>query len=254
MNGRRLLERAPLDLRVNVARTSRDELLARSSRARSQRRSAHGASACPSDSRIDDHPAFAEGLVEVQDEGSQLIALACSPSRGERLLDLCAGAGGKALALAAAAPRRSILATDSNRARLSKLAPRAERARRSDRDAAAQSRRTSLRELADWRGAGGRRARRCALLRKRNLAAQSGRPLAPDAGAARPGRRAASAPARHRGRAGPAGRAASSMRFARCCPAKGQAKLTDFLSRRSSWIVRGNANRRAGVWMVPDGF
>ena len=44
------------------------------------------------------------------------------------ILDLCAGAGGKALALAAAAPDATILATDSNRARLSKLPPRAERA------------------------------------------------------------------------------------------------------------------------------
>jgi 16S rRNA (cytosine967-C5)-methyltransferase len=64
----------------------------------------------------------------VQDEGSQLIAAACDPKPGERLLDLCAGAGGKALALAAAAPGATILATDSNRLRLSKLPPRAERA------------------------------------------------------------------------------------------------------------------------------
>src|SRR6185312_14882224 len=47
---------------------------------------------------------------------------------GERIVDLCAGAGGKSLALAAAAPGATILATDSNRARLSKLRPRAERA------------------------------------------------------------------------------------------------------------------------------
>jgi 16S rRNA (cytosine967-C5)-methyltransferase len=63
----------------------------------------------------------------VQDEGSQLIALACLPAEG-RILDLCAGAGGKSLALAAASPRSAILATDSNRQRLSRLAPRAERA------------------------------------------------------------------------------------------------------------------------------
>ena len=64
----------------------------------------------------------------MQDEGSQLIALACEPAGDQRILDLCAGAGGKALALAAAAPGATILATDSNRARLSKLAPRADRA------------------------------------------------------------------------------------------------------------------------------
>ena len=82
----------------------------------------------PPESRVDDHPAFASGLVEVQDEGSQLIALACKPTDGERLLDLCAGAGGKSLALAAAAPAADILATDSNRSRLSKLGPRSARA------------------------------------------------------------------------------------------------------------------------------
>jgi 16S rRNA (cytosine967-C5)-methyltransferase len=80
------------------------------------------------DTRVDDHPAFLDGRIEIQDEGSQLIALACEPREGERLLDLCAGAGGKALALAAVAPGATILATDSNRLRLSKLQPRAERA------------------------------------------------------------------------------------------------------------------------------
>jgi 16S rRNA (cytosine967-C5)-methyltransferase len=82
----------------------------------------------PPDSRVDDHPAFADGLVEVQDEGSQLIALACEPQDGLRILDLCAGAGGKALALAAAAPSAEIIASDTNRARLSQLPPRADRA------------------------------------------------------------------------------------------------------------------------------
>jgi 16S rRNA (cytosine967-C5)-methyltransferase len=64
----------------------------------------------------------------VQDEGSQLIALACEARDGERILDLCAGGGGKALALAAAAPGAQILATDTNRSRLSKLPPRAAKA------------------------------------------------------------------------------------------------------------------------------
>lgn len=122
-----LLERAPLDLRVNVARASRDELIGRFEGATPTVLTPWGIR-LPADSRVDDHPAFQSGLVEVQDEGSQLIALACEPKDGEKMLDLCAGAGGKALALAAAAPDALILATDSNRARLSKLAPRAERA------------------------------------------------------------------------------------------------------------------------------
>jgi 16S rRNA (cytosine967-C5)-methyltransferase len=121
-----LLERAPLDLRVNVARTSRDEML----------RDLGGVPTplspwgirLPPGSRIDDHAAYRSGLVEVQDEGSQLIAVACQPQSAERVLDLCAGAGGKSLALAAAAPEALILATDTNRTRLSKLLPRAQRA------------------------------------------------------------------------------------------------------------------------------
>ena len=62
--------------------------------------------------------------MEVQDKGSRLIALACEPKAGERIIDLCAGAGGKSLALAAAAPDARILAADSNKGRLSKLPPR----------------------------------------------------------------------------------------------------------------------------------
>ena len=122
-----LLERAPLDLRVNAARTTRDDVLPEFPDAQPTRLSPWGIR-LPADSRVDDHPAFAGGLVEIQDEGSQLIALACEPADGQRILDLCAGAGGKSLALAAAAPQAHLLATDSNRARLSKLQPRAERA------------------------------------------------------------------------------------------------------------------------------
>lgn len=122
-----LLERAPLDLRVNAARASRDELLAEFPGAEPASLSPWGLR-LPFDSRVDDHPAFASGLVEVQDEGSQLIALACATASGERVLDLCAGAGGKALAIAAGWPEAEILATDTNRARLARLGPRAERA------------------------------------------------------------------------------------------------------------------------------
>jgi len=146
-----LLERAPLDLRVNVARASRQEMLNQFPGAEPTPISPWGIR-LPPDSRIDDQPAFGEGLVEVQDEGSQLIALACEPRAGERLLDLCAGAGGKSLALAGAAPGATILATDSNRARLSKLGPRAARA-----GTLIESRLLNppheLDELSDWNGA-----------------------------------------------------------------------------------------------------
>ena len=122
-----LLERAPVDLRANITRTSRDEMVAAFAGSAPTPLSPWGIR-LPPDSRIDDHPAFHAGLVEVQDEGSQLIALACQPEANQRILDLCAGAGGKALALAAAAPGAEVVATDSNRARLSKLEPRAGRA------------------------------------------------------------------------------------------------------------------------------
>jgi 16S rRNA (cytosine967-C5)-methyltransferase len=145
-----LLERAPLDLRVNTARAMRDDLIKQFAGAEPTSLSPWGIR-LHVDSRVDDNPAFETGLVEVQDEGSQLIALACDAGNGERIIDLCAGAGGKALALAAAAPGATILATDSNRGRLSKLPPRAARA-----GARIETRLLSppgeLDQLAEWRG------------------------------------------------------------------------------------------------------
>ena len=122
-----VLERAPLDLRVNVAKADRDSLLAEFDGAEPTRLSPWGLR-LPADSQIDKHEAMLGGLVEVQDEGSQLIALACGAEGAVNIIDLCAGAGGKALALAAAAPEADIIACDTNRGRLSKLAPRAARA------------------------------------------------------------------------------------------------------------------------------
>lgn len=122
-----LLERAPLDLRVNIAKVSREELLKQFPQGQPTPLSPWGIRLQP-DSRIDDHPAFRAGLFEVQDEGSQLISLACQASDGERIIDLCAGAGGKSLALASAAPAANILAADSNLGRLSKLPARSQRA------------------------------------------------------------------------------------------------------------------------------
>ncbi|WP_309601632.1 RsmB/NOP family class I SAM-dependent RNA methyltransferase [Sphingomonas sp.] len=122
-----LLERAPLDLRVNVAKADRDSLLAAFDGAEPTRLSPWGLR-LPADSQIEQHEAMLGGLVEVQDEGSQLIALACGATGAVNIIDLCAGAGGKALALAAAAPEADIIACDTNRGRLSKLAPRAARA------------------------------------------------------------------------------------------------------------------------------
>ncbi len=121
-----LLDRAPLDLRVNIAKADRD-VMAAAFGAEVTRLSPWGLR-LPPDTRVDDRPEFAQGLVEVQDEGSQLIALACAESGAFDLVDLCAGAGGKALAIAAAAPDARIIASDTNRQRLSQLGPRAVRA------------------------------------------------------------------------------------------------------------------------------
>lgn len=145
-----LLERAPLDLRVNVARTAREEMLGQFAEAVPTRLSPWGLRLLTG-SRVDDHPAILQGLVEIQDEGSQLIALACSPSDGQQILDLCAGAGGKALALAAAAPGATILATDANRQRLAQLEPRALRAGASI-EARLLDPPGELDQLEDWRG------------------------------------------------------------------------------------------------------
>jgi 16S rRNA (cytosine967-C5)-methyltransferase len=121
-----LVERAPVDLRANLARTSRADMAAHFG-AQPTPLSPWGLR-LPSDSAVTTEEAFADGLVEVQDEGSQLIALACDPASAGLMVDLCAGAGGKALALAAANPEARILACDTSRARLSKLGPRAGRA------------------------------------------------------------------------------------------------------------------------------
>lgn len=144
-----LLERAPLDLRVNVARTSREAMPEELAFAAQTPLSPWGVR-LPAETKVDEQPAFAAGLVEVQDEGSQLIALACAPVEGQRLLDLCAGAGGKSLALASAAPGATILATDSNRTRLSQLPPRAERAG-AEIETRLLNPPRELEELADWR-------------------------------------------------------------------------------------------------------
>src|SRR5204863_253819 len=73
-------------------------------------------------------PAFIKGLVEVQDEGSQLAALLAGAKPGEHVVDLCAGAGGKTLALAAAMENEGqIYATDTDKRRLAPIHDRLDR-------------------------------------------------------------------------------------------------------------------------------
>lgn len=123
-----LLERAPLDLRVNRLKATRDEAAA----------SFPGATATPHSpiglrltegTQVEQGDAWRAGLVEVQDEGSQLLCLACETQPGMTVVDLCAGAGGKTLALAGEmANEGRILASDTDRVRLGRMAPRLERA------------------------------------------------------------------------------------------------------------------------------
>jgi len=119
-----LVERAPLDLRVNTLRTTRDAVLA-------QLGAGEAIPALPDGIRLPQgHNVDAlAGLAEVQDAGSQIVSTAAAAEPGMAVVDLCAGAGGKTLALAAGMQNRGeLLACDTDRARLSRLAPRAERA------------------------------------------------------------------------------------------------------------------------------
>jgi len=129
---RGLLNPAPLDLRVNLARTSRDDVLARLEQDGIE---ATATPYSPAGVRLGGKPAinhhalFREGLIEVQDEGSQLLAWLLAPRRGEMVADYCAGAGGKTLALAMLMRGAGrIYAMDVSAKRLAALAPRAARA------------------------------------------------------------------------------------------------------------------------------
>ncbi len=118
-----LLERAPLDVRVNQLKPLGELPLA------GEPVQAPDALRFPAGTPVEQWQAFKDGQIEVQDAGSQLCCLAVSAQPGETVLDLCAGAGGKTLALAAAmANRGRLIASDTDRARLSRLDPRAERA------------------------------------------------------------------------------------------------------------------------------
>ena len=123
-----LNEPAPLDLRVNALKLKREQAL--------EQLQAAGIAAVPTPFsplglRVEGKPAlsklelFTNGSVEVQDEGSQLLALLVGAKRGEMVVDFCAGAGGKTLALGAAMRNTGRLyAFDVSGHRLDALKPR----------------------------------------------------------------------------------------------------------------------------------
>ncbi|MCB5424318.1 RsmB/NOP family class I SAM-dependent RNA methyltransferase [Altererythrobacter sp. CC-YST694] len=147
---RALLGRAPLDIRVNRLNASRDGLelpLAGESLA------APDGLRLPEGTPVDQWEAYRSGQVEVQDGGSQICCLAVQAAPGETVIDLCAGAGGKTLALAAAMDNRGrLIAADTDRARLSRLAPRAERAGAVVAETVLLDPGRELAALAPWRG------------------------------------------------------------------------------------------------------
>ncbi|MCB1487984.1 MAG: RsmB/NOP family class I SAM-dependent RNA methyltransferase, partial [Bauldia sp.] len=128
--------RPPLDMRVNRLKADRDKVLKSLANfhAAETAISPDGLriAATEGDGRhpnVQVEPGFQRGLFEIQDEGSQIAALMVGARPGEQVLDLCAGAGGKTLALAAGMMNRGqIQATDSDRARLAPIFDRLKRA------------------------------------------------------------------------------------------------------------------------------
>jgi len=127
-----LLNPAPLDLRVNLAKIDREAALRQLAQDGIEGRVTPYS---PAGIRLADkpainrHPLFAQGAIEVQDEGSQLLAYLVAPRRGEMVADYCAGAGGKTLALAMLMRGAGrVYAMDVSTKRLAALAPRAARA------------------------------------------------------------------------------------------------------------------------------
>lgn len=122
---------ASVDLRVNALRATREEAQARLA--------ADGYDAAPSPfspvglrgtarGNFQQLGAYRAGMVDPQDESSQLVTMLVGAAPGLRVLDYCAGAGGKALALAAASENQAeIIACDVSRSRLSHMEPRAAR-------------------------------------------------------------------------------------------------------------------------------
>lgn len=134
--GRALSERAPLDLRVNTLKTTTEKA--------AKALAKFGAVAGPltktclrivppqaggRSPNVEAEPAHAKGWFEVQDQGSQAAALLCGAMAGQQVADICAGAGGKTLALAAAMDNRGqIHAYDDDRHRLRPIFERIARA------------------------------------------------------------------------------------------------------------------------------
>lgn len=155
--GMALASRAPLDLRVNTLKFNRDKVTKELSHleAVATRWSPDGLrielSPDGKQPPVTSEPSFIQGEFEVQDEGSQLASVFAGAKSGEQVLDLCAGAGGKTLALAAQMQNKGqLFAYDSD---LRRLAPIHERLTRAGaRNIQVRSPRKKLDVLADLEG------------------------------------------------------------------------------------------------------
>lgn len=155
--GAALAARAPVDLRVNTLKTTREKALAALAHLNPEPTpfSPLGLRiAVKPDGRgpaLTAEPAYVKGQVEVQDEASQLAALLSGAAPGQQVLDLCAGAGGKTLALAAMlAGKGQVYATDDDGRRLAPLYARLERS--AARNAQIRSPRGAADPVADLAG------------------------------------------------------------------------------------------------------
>ena len=121
-----LLGRAPLDIRVTALKADRETL---DLPVAGVHLTAAQGLRLPAGTAVEQWSAYADGLIEVQDGGSQLVCGAVAARPGELVVDLCAGGGGKTLSLAADMGNTGrLVACDVARDRLSRLAPRAWRA------------------------------------------------------------------------------------------------------------------------------
>jgi 16S rRNA (cytosine967-C5)-methyltransferase len=126
--GEAMLARAPVDLRANRLKGSREALEAIFPDGEAIVGAPDGWRLPPETAAVQ-HAAYADGAFEVQDAASQFASAALAAEPGQTIVDLCAGGGGKTLAIASLTGNDAdILACDTNRARLQQLPPRAERA------------------------------------------------------------------------------------------------------------------------------
>lgn len=127
-----LQDRPPLVIRTNLLKISREELLERlKQKGWETEKTKHSSSGIIFRERVNvfQSEEFQDGLFEIQDEGSQILCEKMQPQPGEKIWDVCAGGGGKALSLAALMQNKGrLVATDIRLKKLDELKKRARRA------------------------------------------------------------------------------------------------------------------------------